>query len=297
MTFTSNDQRKAVMAKLNTNRASTRKFNSKSVGSIKQSEQNKMLVQNHPLETSYQIHEANNAIEGQLWKILKKSEIPYELQEKMLAGFSRTTDPNSSFGYTEIVNAWNEAIKLHPELTIQKQILQQHEDRINQRIKKKLENTTSLYRGMRGDELDDIIKTGEVKPYQYSFVSFTLDKDAGLGFGRNASDVDGVTVEFDKNAIAKQKMWNGTDLVMLPTHYSAFHDHVGIGGEEIDGDYPISYADEMEVRSYEFKVNDTIKSITIHDQQYMEKGDAEKLLQKWKKAFPSVHISIKHYKQ
>lgn len=243
------------------------------------------------LGSTPEISNSNNKMSTKLSEELKSNNVSPDLKEKILNPFSRTTDPNSSFGYTDIQNAWDQSIQKNPEMATVKQDLIQYEKDVNDSIQQTFEKTDSLWRGMRGNELDSIAERGLAEPYQYSFISFTMDKEAGMGYGKNASDIDGITVEFDKNAIKNQKMWNGADMKIQPVQYSAFYDHAGLS-EEIDGQYPISYADEMEVRSWGFATKDTIKSITIHKNEFMTNEETDQLYQKYSKLFPNITISV-----
>ena len=119
----------------------------------------------------------------------------------------------------------------------------------------------------------------------------TVDKEVGMGFGKNASDVDGVTIEFDKNKLETHKdgMYRAEPELVK---YSVFRDHVGTS-EEKSGKYPISYADEMEVRTNPFThAKDNIKSITIHKSEFMSTSDIDSLFTKYTNAFPKSKILI-----
>ena len=222
--------------------------------------------------------------------VLDKHNVSDEDREILMSGFSRTTDPNSSIGHTTTKNKWEELSKKNPEIAKMKSDLEQYGKDVNDSIKKQFDDTPSLYRGMRTNELDHYIKTGQADPYNYSFVSFTMDKGAGMGFGRNA----GVTVEFDKDSIVNQKLWNGNDMQIEPNNYDVYSD--SLDGETIGGAYPISYADEVEVRSVQFKVENTIKNITLHQDEYDDPEELKKNLDKYTKAFPNAKVTIKDSK-
>ena len=241
--------------------------------------------------TSRDIHTSNRDRSSQLEDKLNKSNISDEDKDKIKNPFSRTTDPNSSYGPTEINQTWDKAIDKDPSLKAEKDNLIQYEKSVNSTIKDKYDKSDSLYRGTSSREIDNIIKTDRVEPYGYQSVSMTVDKDAGMGFGRNASDIDGVTIEFDKNKLETHSdgMYRAEPELV---QYSVFNDHVGTS-EEKGGIYPISYADEMEVRTNPFtKAQDSIKSITIHQSEYMSDTETNSLFTKYTNAFPKSNILI-----
>lgn len=222
---------------------------------------------------------------------LDKSKISDEDKEKIMNPFSRTTDPNSSFGSNEIETTWDKAIEKDPSLKAEKENLINYETSVNSAIKDKYDKSDSLWRGTSDREIDHIIKTDRVEPYGYQSVSMTVDKKAGMGFGKNASDSDGVTIEFDKNKLETHKdgMYRAEPELVK---YSVFRDHVGTS-EEKSGKYPISYADEMEVRTNPFtKAKDNIKSITIHKSKFMSDSDTNTLFTKYTNAFPKSKVLI-----
>lgn len=239
--------------------------------------------------TSTGVSSSNKKISNSISNQLSKSNIPDDVERNILAPFSRTTDPNSSVGNFSIKQAWDTAKQINPNLEKTQQQLEDYEKNVNQQIQKEYESSKSLYRGMRSNELDSAIEKGGFEPYNYNFISFTLDKSAGMGFGRNAG---GLTVEFDKDNIESQKLWNGEDMIIQPVNYSVYQDHVGVG-EELEGSYPISYADEVEVRSVQFQLKDTIKSITIHKDEYDDANEINEQLERYSKIFPNADVSIK----
>lgn len=222
---------------------------------------------------------------------LEKAKINQDDKDRIMSPFGRSTDPNSSYGATEINKSWDNAIEKDTSLKSEKENLINYEKSVNSTIKDKYDKSDSLWRGTSDREIDHIIKTDRVEPYGYQSVSMTLDKDAGMGFGKNASDTDGVTIEFDKNKLETHSdgMYRAEPEIVK---YSVFHDHVGTS-EEKGGTYPISYADEMEVRTNPFtKAKDSIKSITIHKSEFMSKSETDSLFIKYSNAFPKSKILI-----
>lgn len=207
-------------------------------------------------------------------------DIDFDLEgEKLASGFSRNTNPNNAF--SDIEGAWNEAIEKHPELEEQKNIIDKHTDDVNKAIQDKFEKSDSLWRGTSTQELDRIIDKGVVEPFNQNFISFTLDEEAGLGFGKNQS---GVTIEYDKKFIQKSDTGK-----VNPVTYTPYDNYAGIG-EDKDRPYPISFADEMEVRSNSFKADpNAIKTISLSKSRFLRE-ELDSLTEKYKKAFPNSNI-------
>jgi hypothetical protein len=224
------------------------------------------------------------SIADKIVDVVEKNNISDIDEEYLLAPFSRTTDPDSSM--QGIKEKWDELAKTNPEIKNLQKELEEYGENINNTVKKQYEETTSLYRGMRTDELDFYIETGRAEPYGYRFISFTMDKNIGMGFGKNA----GVTVEFDKDNIKNQKLWNGMDMIIEPNNYDVYSNSVD--AEKIGHRYPISFADELEVRSVQFNIENTIKSITLHQDKFYNGDDIQNDLEKYTKAFPNAKVSI-----
>ena len=192
----------------------------------------------------------------------------------MFAGFNRSTDQNSSVDGTTIKNTWIEAEKIKPELKSIRKDLESQVEQYNKSMKEKLQNAESIYRGIRTEELDAIIsKTNkDVEPYGYNYVSLTLGKTQGDGFGKNNN---GITMEYNPKMIDDLKtvqydMYTSTPITQK--------------GEK----YPISYADEEEVQTYQISDitrENLVKSITVWDSDV-----TDETLQKYKTHMPSANI-------
>ena len=231
-------------------------------------------------DNSKSISKTNNDLQSKMVDNFEEIGIEWENNaEKLVSGFSRNTDPNSSF--SDIEGAWKDEIKKHPELQTIKDEMDNHVNNINSTIQDKFNKSESLWRGTSPKEIDRLLDKGVVEPYQYNFISYTLDKEAGMGFGKNTS---GITVEYDKNIISNQDIPD-----VKPVKYTAYSNYAGVG-EDKDREYPIGFSDEMEVRSNWFKGDKSvIKSLTIHKDKF-DDNEFNELQTKYKEAGIIVNI-------
>ena len=120
--------------------------------------------------TSSGIADSNNEFEKKIGKATDG--LPENLEERIMNPFSRTTDPNSSYGYSDIQNAWDEAITQKPELAKTKQELIKYGEQVNKSIQELYDKSDTLYRGIRTEELEAMAKTGVAEPWNYNFMSY-----------------------------------------------------------------------------------------------------------------------------
>ena len=227
------------------------------------------------------ISSANRELENDIIDDVEKVGIEWEDNgEKLVSGFSRNTDPNSSF--SNIKGAWDDEVKKHPELKDIRDRMDKHVDDVNQSLNDEFKKSSSLWRGTSPKEIDRLLDKGVVEPYQYNFISYTLDKETGMGFGKNTS---GVTVEYDKNMIMNQDIAD-----VKPVKYTAYSNYAGVG-EDKDREYPIGFSDEMEVRSNWFKGDKSIiKSLTLHKSKFDDE-EFKQLEKKYKET--GINIIVK----